>query len=117
MGREIHPALGYVTGWGMVMDYLLNPIICTIWVSQQAHVFVPSLPYWFWVLFVAAVFSLLNIEGIRTSARINAGLAAGMGVVIVVIFVCAARLLYGMGRSNALPQRFFGTIEPKHKIP
>ena len=24
------PALGYVTGWSMVMDYVLNPIICTI---------------------------------------------------------------------------------------
>ena len=30
VGQEIHPALGYVTGWGMVMDYLLNPLISTI---------------------------------------------------------------------------------------
>jgi amino acid transporter len=29
----------------------------------------------------------------------------------------AARLLYGMGRSKALPQRFFGAIDPKHCIP
>ena len=29
VGREIHPALGYVTGWAMVMDYILNPLICT----------------------------------------------------------------------------------------
>jgi putrescine importer len=29
----------------------------------------------------------------------------------------AARLLYGMGRSNALPRRFFGAIEPKKRIP
>src|ERR1035441_6618849 len=34
VGQEINPALGYVTGWSMVMDYMLNPIICTIWVSQ-----------------------------------------------------------------------------------
>ena len=32
--RSIHPALGYVTGWSMVMDYVLNPIICTILVQQ-----------------------------------------------------------------------------------
>src|SRR5436305_11988900 len=24
--QEINPALGYVTGWSMVMDYILNPI-------------------------------------------------------------------------------------------
>src|SRR5487761_1699511 len=39
VGQEISPALGYITGWGMVMDYLLNPMICIIWCSQQAHVF------------------------------------------------------------------------------
>ena len=26
VGREIHPSLGYVTGWSMTMDYMLNPI-------------------------------------------------------------------------------------------
>src|ERR1035441_10856506 len=24
VGQEMHPALGYIVGWGMVMDYLLN---------------------------------------------------------------------------------------------
>jgi amino acid transporter len=41
VGQEINPALGYVTGWSMVMDYMLNPMICTVWCSQQAHVFAP----------------------------------------------------------------------------
>ena len=31
--------------------------------------------------------------------------------------LAAARLLYGMGRDNALPKRFFGAIEPKRHIP
>ena len=34
VGRELHPALGYVTGWSMTMDYILNPLICTIWCSK-----------------------------------------------------------------------------------
>jgi putrescine importer len=29
----------------------------------------------------------------------------------------AARLLYGMGRSNALPPAFFAAVEPKRRIP
>jgi amino acid transporter len=29
----------------------------------------------------------------------------------------AARLLYGMGRSNALPAAFFAAVDPKHHIP
>src|ERR1700731_4435906 len=27
VGQEIHPALGYITGWAMGMDYILNPPI------------------------------------------------------------------------------------------
>jgi len=34
VGRELHPSLGYVTGWSMTMDYILNPLICTIWCAK-----------------------------------------------------------------------------------
>jgi len=27
VAQEIHPSVGYVTGWGMVMDYIVNPLI------------------------------------------------------------------------------------------
>ena len=79
VGQEINPALGYVTGWSMVMDYMLNPMICIIWVSQQAHVFAPAVPYWGWAVFFALVFTGLNLQGVRTSARMNAGPGGGHG--------------------------------------
>ena len=53
VGRELHPGLGYVTGWSMVMDYALNPIICTILCSKVAMNFLPGVPYAFWVPFFA----------------------------------------------------------------
>src|ERR1017187_535017 len=34
VGRALHPALGYVTGWSMTMDYMINPLICTIWSAK-----------------------------------------------------------------------------------
>src|SRR5947199_6706852 len=86
VGQEINPALGYVTGWSMVMDYLLNPMICTIWISQQAHVFAPGIPYGVWAVIFIGIFTLLNIQGVKTSARVNSALAAGMGVVIAIFF-------------------------------
>jgi hypothetical protein len=39
VGREISPAAGYVTGWSMVLDYLVNPMINVIFCSQQAWCF------------------------------------------------------------------------------
>ena len=101
VGQEINPALGYVTGWSMVMDYLLNPMICIIWISQQAHVFAPGVSYAAWAVFFAFVFTALNVQGVKTSARVNTALAAGMGVVIAVFFVAAARYIFGHPHDGA----------------
>ena len=101
VGQEINPALGYVTGWSMVMDYLLNPMICIIWISQQAHVFAPGVSYGVWAVFFALVFTALNVQGVKTSARVNTALAAGMGVVIAIFFVAAARYIFGHPHDGA----------------
>jgi putrescine importer len=101
VGREINPALGYVTGWSMVMDYLLNPMICIIWISQQAHVFAPGVSYGVWAVIFAVMFTGLNIQGVKTSARVNTALAAGMGVVIAVFFVAAARYIFGHSHDTS----------------
>jgi putrescine importer len=101
VGREIHPALGYVTGWGMVMDYLLNPLICTILCAQLALNAAPGVPYIVWAIFFAGVFTGLNLFGIRTSARINDGLAIGMGIVIAIFFVVAAHYVFQHPHSES----------------
>ena len=46
-------------------------------------------------IFFATVFTLLNIRGIKTSARINMGMAILMGAVVVAVFVAAARYVFG----------------------
>jgi amino acid transporter len=91
VGQEIHPVLGYITGWGMVMDYILNPLICTILCSKFALNFAPEVPYFAWVLIFVALFTFLNLQGIKTSAKINTTMAAAMGVVIVIFLIAAAR--------------------------
>jgi putrescine importer len=95
VGSEIHPALGYVTGWSMAMDYMLNPIVCTILCSKFALNFFPEMPYPIFVIAFISLFTGLNLFGIRTSARINEGLAAGMGVVIIIFLAAATRYIFG----------------------
>src|SRR5207253_6732306 len=65
VGSEIHPALGYVTGWSMAMDYMLNPIVCTILCSKFALNFFPEIPYAAFVIFFIALFTGLTVFGIR----------------------------------------------------
>src|ERR1700693_3813560 len=107
VAQEIHPSVGFVTGWSMVMDYMLNPLICTVWCAGQAHDFAPGVAPWIWKIFFVIVFTLLNIRGIKTSARINTGMAILMGMVVVAIFVAAARYIFGAPHDAAYSSRPF----------
>lgn len=101
VGREIHPGLGFVTGWGMAMDYMVNPILCTVWCSKAAGNLLPEIPFPLWAVFFALLFTGMNLFGVRTSARINEGLAAAMGIVIGIFLVAAARYILGTSRDGA----------------
>jgi amino acid transporter len=107
VAQEINPAMGYVTGWSMVMDYVLNPLICTVWCAGQASQFAPGVPPWIWKIFFVIVFTLLNIRGIKTSARINTGMAIAMGMVVVAIFIAAARFIFGAPHDPSYYSRPF----------
>ena len=94
VGQEIHPALGYITGWSMVMDYLLNPLICTAFSAKAAMNIVPGLPFYAWLAIFAVFFTWVNLHGIKTSARLNEVLCLAMIVVVVVFFAAAANVLW-----------------------
>ncbi len=95
VGQEIHAGLGYLTGWAMVMDYILNPLICTIICSKLTQNILPEIPYWALAIFYAVFFSVMNLGGVKTSARINEVLAAGMTVVVVIFFAFVIRFVLG----------------------
>jgi amino acid transporter len=93
VGKEIHPLAGYVVGWSMLMDYMLNPIICAIWCSAAAQNILPQIPYAAWALAFVLVFTGLNLFGVQTSSRVNALLALGMSIVVVVFIADAIRYI------------------------
>jgi amino acid transporter len=101
VGKEIHPSLGYITGWCLVLDYVINPLICVIWCSRAAMNFVPDIPYVVWAIFFALLFTILNCVGVETSARINAGMAAALGIVIVLVLIASVRWILHLSHPGA----------------
>lgn len=93
VGKELHPMLGYVVGWSMLMDYLLNPIICVIWCSAAAQNVMPSVPYAAWAISFVVLFTALNLRGVKTSGRMNVMLAIGMSIVVVIFLAEAIRYI------------------------
>jgi len=93
VSREIHPSLGYFIGWGMIFDYVMNPIICVIWASKASMNFIPEIPFAAYAIFYAILFTVMNLRGIESSARTNTIIATGLGVVILLFLGSAVRYL------------------------
>jgi amino acid transporter len=94
VGQEMHAALGYIVGWGMVMDYLLNPLICTAFCAKAAMNILPGLSYYVWILIFAAFFTWVNLRGIKTSANLNEALCGGMVIVVLLFLGSVIRALW-----------------------
>lgn len=94
VSREIHPALGYFIGWGMIFDYVMNPIICVIWISKASMNLIPDIPFPVYAVTFSLLFTAMNLRGIEASSRTNAVIAAGLGVVILLFLGAAARYLF-----------------------
>jgi amino acid transporter len=96
VGQEMHSALGYVVGWGMVMDYLINPLICTAFCAKAAMNILPGFSFYVWIILFAAFFTVLNLRGIKTSAQMNEALCAGMVVVVLIFLGAVVRAVWGI---------------------
>jgi putrescine importer len=93
VGRSISPSLGFLTGWGMVMDYMLNPILSTIWSSKAMMNILPQIPYPVFAVFFTLLFTSLNLRGIKTSARNNQILVIVLSVIVLIFLFYAIRFV------------------------
>jgi amino acid transporter len=92
----------------MILDYLLQPLINTVWISTALHersasLHIPQLPFAVWAAIIAGVMTLLNLAGVKSSARANKVLLAVMSVVVALFVWLAIRYLYyGQGWAGLL---------------
>jgi putrescine importer len=96
VGKGLNPHLGFLAGWAMILDYLLQPLINTVWISTALHErYLPQVPYIAWAALIAGIMTLLNLAGVKSSSRANKVLLAVMSVVVAFFVVLAIRYLYG----------------------
>jgi putrescine importer len=94
VSREIHPSLGYFVGWGMIFDYVMNPIISVIWISKASMNLIPEIPFAAYAIAFTCLFTAMNLRGIEASSRTNSIIATGLGVVIILFLAAAVRYLF-----------------------
>jgi len=108
VGKSLNTYLGFMAGWAMFLDYLIVPIINTVYGSLTLQRLVPSVPFFVWVLLFVFIITFLNLRGIRTMARSNELLLAIMCVVIGIFIVLAIQYIFhAQGWSGLLSYKPF----------
>lgn len=95
VGQAINPHLGFLIGWAMLLDYILQPLLTTIWIAVAIHSrYFPRVPYSLAALLVVGLLTILNLRGIKSSARTNRILLACMCLVLAAFLYLAVRYLF-----------------------
>jgi putrescine importer len=108
VGLSLNRHAGFLIGWAMFLDYLLVPLICTIYGAVTLSRLFPALPYAGWVFLFSAGMTAINLRGIRFTARASTVLCAIMtAVILVFIWLAAAYVARNAGWTGLISARPF----------
>jgi putrescine importer len=108
VGKGLNVHLGFLAGWVMFLDYLIIPVINTVYGALTLQRLMPSVPFVVWVVTFIIIATFLNLRGIRSTAKSNEILLIAMAVIISFFFVMSIRfLLNSQGWTGLLSYKPF----------
>ena len=94
VSKGIHPIAGFLVGWAMLLDYLLVPLICTIYGALTVHRLFSEVPYAVWCAVIVVSITGINLRGIRATANTNFMMMLAAFVVVVPFLALAVHWLF-----------------------
>lgn len=111
-GRGIAAPVGFLSGWMILLDYVLVPGLLYLIAGVAMNSLVPAVPVWLWLVGFVLLNTAVNHFGIEMTSKVNKAMLIGELVVLVVfIGFGLAALAAGEGRGFDLtpvynPQTF-----------
>jgi putrescine importer len=102
VGRTLNPHLGFMAGWSMFLDYLIIPLISAIIPALAIQRLVPFVPFPVLTFLIVSGMTVLNLRGIRTTARANAILLVVTSVAVGLFLLLAIRYLFAKAGWDGL---------------
>lgn len=84
--RTFGAKAGFLTGWVLLLDYLLLPMINYLVIGLYVHAQFPAVPAWLVVVVAVALVTVLTVVGITVVDKANVVLV-GVQLVFAVVFV------------------------------
>jgi putrescine importer len=99
--RSVNPHVGFLTGWIMLMDYILLPMICILFLGLFLNQYCPVVPVWAWIVISVVIVCIINILGIEPTVTVNTwAVLLQAGFSLLFIFVVVKLILEGGGSGT-----------------
>jgi amino acid transporter len=85
--RGLHPSIGFLAGWIILLDYVLVPGLLALIAAVAMTSFVPGIPAWGWIVIFVAVNTAVNLLGLRLTAAVTRWFLIGELAVLAVFVV------------------------------
>lgn len=84
---------GFLTGWMVMLDYLLIPSVAYLFTGIALNSLAPGVPVWAWTAGAVVVTTALNLAGSKVAARAAAAVVVAEVVVLLVVLVVGVFVL------------------------
>jgi len=99
--RSINPHIGFITGWTMLLDYILLPMICILLLGLFMNQYCPVVPIWAWIFISVVIICIINILGIEPTVTVDTWTVIFQGTFsLLFLFVVAKLIMAGGGAGT-----------------
>lgn len=102
----LHPNIGFIAGWAMILDYFLIPLLSVVYVALTANRMLPQIPYFVWAILCTLMITAINVRGIRVTARAGNVMMVLMTACAILFVIVSARWVivhHGIAGLLSLP--------------
>lgn len=107
-GTGIGPRAGYVSGWMILLDYLLIPSVAYMFTGIALNSLFPAIPIWAFVAVAVVATTALNLAGVQLASKVITGVVLLEVLVLLVVLVCGAWVLATQGATRPWLSPFTG---------
>jgi amino acid transporter len=107
-GTGIGPRAGYVSGWMILLDYLLIPSVAYMFTGIALNSLFPDIPVWAFVAAAVVATTALNLAGVQLASKVITGVVLLEVLVLLVVLVCGVWVLAAHGATRPWLSPFTG---------
>lgn len=107
-GAGIGPRAGYVSGWMILLDYLLIPSVAYMFTGIALNSLFPAIPIWVFVAVAVMATTALNLAGVQVASRVITAVVLLEVAVLLVVLACGAYVLATDGAARPWLSPFAG---------